>query len=165
MFEMTAKDVLRSQVMAQVMEGKLDQASAASRLGISVRQVKRIKRRLQDEGTAGLLSKKRGKPSNRRTPAEVLAKAVELIGTHYADFGPTLACEKLDELHEIKLSVETVPSDVARWFVESPARSRHPYPCDTRAPGPAWRADPDRRFSPRLVRRPGSTLLPAGVHR
>jgi hypothetical protein len=106
--EMTTKDVLRSQVMAQVVEGKLDQASAASRLGISVRQVKRLKRRLQDEGTQGLLSKKRGRPSNRRTPPEVLAKALALIGERYADFGPTLACEKLDELHEIKLSVETV---------------------------------------------------------
>lgn len=108
MIEMTTKDVLRSQVMAQVVEGKLDQASAASRLGISVRQVKRLKRRLQDEGTQGLLNKKRGRPSNRRTPPELLAKALALIGERYPDFGPTLACEKLDELHEIKLSVETV---------------------------------------------------------
>lgn len=114
MIEMTAKDVLRSQVMAQVMEGKLDQASAASRLGISVRQVKRIKRRLQEEGTVGLLSKKRGRPSNRRTPPELLAKATALIGERYADFGPTLACEKLAELHEIKLSIETVRQAMLR---------------------------------------------------
>jgi hypothetical protein len=111
---MTTKDVLRSQVMAQVMEGKLDQASAAGRLGIGVRQVKRLKRRMQDEGVQGLLSKKRGQPSNRRTPADVLAKAVALIGEHYADFGPTLACEKLDELHEINLSVETVRQAMLR---------------------------------------------------
>jgi len=112
--EMTAKDVLRSQVMAQVEDGKLDQASAAARLGISVRQVKRLKRRLRDEGAQGLLNRKRGKPSNRRTSPEVLAKAVALIGERYADFGPTLACEKLEELHEIKLSVETVRQAVLR---------------------------------------------------
>jgi hypothetical protein len=111
---MTAKDVLRSQVMAQVLEGKLGQASAAARLGISVRQIKRLKRRMLDEGTVGLLSKKRGKPSNRRTPADVLEKAVGLIGAHYADFGPTLACEKLEEIHEIKLSVETVRQAMLR---------------------------------------------------
>ncbi|HEX8896431.1 MAG TPA: ISNCY family transposase [Terriglobales bacterium] len=111
---MTAKDVLRSQVMAQVMEGMLDQASAAGRLGISVRQVKRLKRRMQDEGTQGLLSKKRGKPSNRRTPDDVLEKAVALIGAHYADFGPTLACEKLEDVHKIKLSVETVRQAMLR---------------------------------------------------
>jgi len=111
---MTAKDVLRSQVMAQVLEGKLDQASAAARLGISVRQIKRLKRRMLDEGTEGLLSRKRGKPSNRRTPADVLEKATALIGAHYADFGPTLACEKLEEVHEIKLSVETVRQAMLR---------------------------------------------------
>jgi transposase len=111
---MTAKDVLRSQVMAQVMEGKLDQASAAGRLGIGVRQVKRLKRRMQDEGAAGLLSKKRGRPSNRRTRPDVLANAVILIGQHYADFGPTLACEKLHERHGIKLSVETVRQAMLR---------------------------------------------------
>ena len=114
MIVMTAKDVLRSQVMAQVLEGKLDQASAAGRLGISVRQVKRLKRRMLDEGTEGLLSRKRGKPSNRRTPADVLEKAMGLIGAHYADFGPTLACEKLEEVHEIKLSVETVRQAMLR---------------------------------------------------
>ena len=114
MIVMTAKDVLRSQVMAQVLEGKLDQASAAGRLGISVRQVKRLKRRMLDEGTEGLLSRKRGKPSNRRTPADVLEKAMALIGAHYADFGPTLACEKLEEVHEIKLSVETVRQAMLR---------------------------------------------------
>ena len=67
MIVMTTGDVLRSQVMAQVLEGKLDQASAAARLGISVRQIKRLKRRMLDEGTEGLLNRKRGKPSNRRT--------------------------------------------------------------------------------------------------
>jgi hypothetical protein len=61
-----------------------------------------------------LLSKKRGRPSNRRIPDEKLAEAVALIRTHYADFGPTLACEKLDELHEIKLSVETVRQAMLR---------------------------------------------------
>lgn len=114
MIEMTIRDVLRSQVMAQVMEGKLDQASAAARLGITVRQVKRLKRRLKDQGDEGLLSKKRGRPSNRRTAPEVLEKAVALIGEHYADFGPTLACEKLEERHAIKLSVETVRQAMLR---------------------------------------------------
>lgn len=108
MIKMTTKDLLRNQVMAQVMEEKLDQAGAAARLGISVRQIKRLKRRLLDEGAPGLLSKKRGMPSNRRTSPELMGQAIALIGERYADFGPTLACEKLNELHGIKLSVETV---------------------------------------------------------
>jgi len=105
---MTGKEVLRSQIMAQVIDGQLDQVSAAARLGICVRQVKRLKRRMLNEGVQGLVSKRRGKQSNRSIPAALLAHAVDLIRTHYGDFGPTLACEKLRELHEIKLSVETV---------------------------------------------------------
>lgn len=105
---MTAKEVLRSQVMAQVIDGILDQASAAARLQISIRQVKRLKRRMLDEGAGGLVSKQRGQRSNRSTPPALVAQVVELIKTHYADFGPTLACEKLQERHAIVLSVETV---------------------------------------------------------
>lgn len=124
---MTTKEVLRSQVMAQVSEGSLSQAVAAAKLGISVRQVKRLKRRMLDEGVQGLLSKKRGRPSNRRTPAAVLAKAMALIREHYADFGPTLACEKLEERHEVKLSVETVRQamiDAGLWRARRGAGAR-----------------------------------------
>lgn len=127
MLEMTTKDVLRAQVMAQVMEGKLDQAGAATRLGISVRQVKRLKRRMLDEGVQGLLSKKRGRASNRRTPEEVRSRAVALIGEHYRDFGPTLACEKLAERHGIELSVETVRQAMMRaglWRAKRGAGAR-----------------------------------------
>jgi len=106
--EMSDKEVLRSQVMAQLVESKLDQASAAQRLKISTRQVKRLKQRYVEAGAKGLVSRKRGVPSNRRTPAAVMAQAMALIGAHYADFGPTLACEKLRERHGLALSVETV---------------------------------------------------------
>jgi len=106
--KMSNKDVLRSQVMAQVLDGKLDQRGAADRLKISVRQVKRLKRRFADAGAEGLISKLRGRASNRRTPPAVLEQAMALVRERYSDFGPTLAHEKLGELHGIELSVETV---------------------------------------------------------
>ena len=106
--EMSDKEVLRSQVMAQLVEGKLDQASAAQRLKISTRQVKRLKQRYLEAGVKGLVSRKRGVRSNRSTPAAVMTQAMELVGAHYADFGPTLASEKLRERHGLALSVETV---------------------------------------------------------
>lgn len=94
--------------MAQLEEGKLSQQEAATRLSISVRQVKRLKSRYVEHGIAGLVSKKRGQASNRRISASVLSSAISLIGKHYVDFGPTFATEKLREQHGIKLSVETV---------------------------------------------------------
>lgn len=65
-------------------------------------------RRYQTEGmAAGLLSKKRGRASHRRLAEALRATATEFIGTRYRDFGPTLACQKLKEQHQIKLSVES----------------------------------------------------------
>lgn len=55
-----------------------------------------------------MTSKKRGKPSNHRLSDEVKQKALRLIKEHFYDFGPTLATEKLIELHGIALSAETV---------------------------------------------------------
>ncbi len=125
--EMSDKELLRSQVMAQLVEGRIDQGSAARRLGIGVRQVKRLKRAYQQDGPKGLVSAKRGQPSNRRTRPELVEQAIALIGTRYADFGPTLAAEKLLELHQIKLSVETVRQAMLRaglWRARKGAGAR-----------------------------------------
>ena len=45
--------------------------------------------------------------------------ALELIRTRYADFGPTLACEKLEELHDLRLGKETVRRIMELLFVKS----------------------------------------------
>jgi hypothetical protein len=81
--------------MVQVVKGKLTQSEAATRLKVSIRQVKRLKRSYAVDGSAGLISKKRGQPSNRRIFPSAITQAMALIGIHYADFGPTFACEKL----------------------------------------------------------------------
>ena len=106
--EMSDREVLRGQLLLQLVEGKIDQKGVAQRLLLSIRQIKRLKRRYIQEGISGLISKQRGRSSNRRIKGEVLAQALSLIGIHYADFGPTLATEKLAEQHGIKLSIETV---------------------------------------------------------
>ena len=77
-------------------------------LGISERHVKRLLRAYRQSGAEGLISKRRGKPSNNRLNAEVKKQSIDLIYSQYHDFGPTLAHEKLTEKHDLKLSVETV---------------------------------------------------------
>lgn len=106
--QMSDKEVLRSQLMAQLVEGMLSQQEASERLGVSVRQIKRLKRRYVVAGSAGLVSARRGQPSKRRINAALLTQAMALVGAHYSDFGPTLAAEKLREVHGVTLSVETV---------------------------------------------------------
>ena len=104
---MSHKEVKRAQVLELLKEDKISQQEAARRLDVSTRQMRRLTRRYQAAGLAGLVSKKRGRPSNRRLDNATCATAIGLIGTHYRDFGPTLACEKLAELHDVHLSVES----------------------------------------------------------
>ena len=104
---MSQKEAVRAQVMELLTTGKIDQKQAALRLAVSVRQIKRIVKRYREAGLAGLISKKRGTPSNRRLTDAMRQMAIEAIGAHYRDFGPTLACEKLRDRHDIALSVES----------------------------------------------------------
>jgi len=104
---MSQKEVNRAQVLDMLKEGKLSQQDASKRMGVSTRQVRRLAKRYQAEGLGGLVSKKRGRASNRRLDEATRTTAIELIGTHYRDFGPTLANEKLAELHGVQLSVES----------------------------------------------------------
>lgn len=104
---MSQKEVKRSQILYRLKEGKISQQEAAQQMDISTRQARRLARRYQQEGLAGLISKKRGNASNRRLDETLRATAIALIGAHYSDFGPTLACEKLVELHSMHLSVES----------------------------------------------------------
>ena len=104
---MSQKEAKRAQVMELLAAGKIKQKEAGKRLGVSVRHIKRIVRCYRSEGLAGLIGKKRGQPSNRRLSEGAKRLCIERIGTHYRDFGPTLACEKLAERHGIHLCVES----------------------------------------------------------
>lgn len=98
----------RSHVVRLLIAKKLNQRKAAEQLGICVRQVKRLVRAYRLLGDAGLCSRKRGRSSPRRLCEEKRAQIVELLHGKYADFGPTLAAEKLGELDGIEISRESV---------------------------------------------------------
>lgn len=53
----------------------------------------------------------RGRASNRRLGDDIRAQAIDFIGMHYQDFGPTLANEKLAELHDIVRRKHTAVDD------------------------------------------------------
>jgi transposase len=105
---MSQKEVGRLEVVQRAIEGGLDQSQAAQLLGLSVRQVKRLCRRVREQGPLGLISRKRGRPSNRRISPDQREHFVGLVRSHYADFGPLLAHEYLQREHGFAWSVETL---------------------------------------------------------
>ena len=105
---MSKKELTRLEVMQRLEEKRMKQKEAAEMLGVSVRHVKRLLRAYRQGGAEGLISKRRGKVSNNRLKDEIKQQAIDLMHSRYHDFGPTLAHEKLSEVHSLNLSVETV---------------------------------------------------------
>src|ERR1700757_278710 len=105
---MSRQEFSRLEVLLRVQSGRLRVADACVLIGLQRRQVFRLLRGLKQDGAASLLSKHRGKPSNHRFPAEVRTLALSIVGERYADFGPTMAAEKLSEHHGCSVSRETL---------------------------------------------------------
>lgn len=112
---MSQKEIKRLELFQKISEKRLTQTRAAELLGLNIRHIKRLYQRYKKHGASGLISKRRGKPSNRKYPDSLKELSIALVGAHYHDFGPTLAQEKLLELHEINVSVSTLRN----WMIEA----------------------------------------------
>jgi transposase len=105
---MSKEELSRLEVMERLQEKRMGQRAAGEILGVSVRQVKRLLRAYRCEGVAGLISKQRGQPSHHQLDAETVQAALDLLKGRYADFGPTLAHEKLVEREGLQLCLGSV---------------------------------------------------------
>jgi hypothetical protein len=123
---MSMTELDRLKVIQAVCERRLKPGQAADRLALSVRQVERLVQRYQAAGVAGLVSGKRGRLGNHQLPDGVARRSLAVIRERYADFGPTLACEKLRECHGISLSVETVRALMIATGLWIPRKDRPP---------------------------------------
>ena len=107
---MTDTDTFRFNIINSLIQKKVELKYTMKTLNLSRRQVKRIIKRIKEEGTEGVLHKGRGKPSNRTIIKTVRVQTEKLLKERYFDFGPTFASEKLLEEYGIHLSKETVRS-------------------------------------------------------
>jgi transposase len=112
---MSTKEVKRLSIIERVIDKKLTQLIAAEHLGLTVRQIKRLIKRYRQDGPKGLTSKHRGSQGNRKYTDEKIALIKGLIETHYHDFGPKFAAEKLYERHGITVNKETLRQLMVGW--------------------------------------------------
>jgi len=124
--QMTQAEIHRVQVLEQLVQKQITQSQAAEQLGITVRHVKRLKRAYRRAGAQAVVSKQRGRASNHQLDARLEQQARGLLRQHYADFGPTLAHEKLSTLHHLDLSVETVRRVMIQAKLWTPRRAKKP---------------------------------------
>ena len=112
---MSQKELHRLEVVQKIRERRLSVVQAAELLGLSRSQVHRLLQAYDQAGADGLVSKKRGRPSNRRHSEDFRNLVLDLVREHYGDFGPTLAAEKLIERHRIAVSKETL----RQWMTQA----------------------------------------------
>lgn len=122
---MSSQELERVQVLRALDEGHLKQKQVAEQMNLSIRQVKRLLKAYRRGGAAALVSKQRGQPSHHQLDPVVKQQAITWLQTRYADFGPTLAHEKLTEVHHLKIGRETVRALMIEIGLRPPKRQRH----------------------------------------
>lgn len=115
---MSVRELQRVEVMARVAKGNLGLGDAATLLGLSYRQTKRVWRRYRRKGAAALQHGNTGRRSNRAAPRAVRRRTLALIRKKYGGdattrFGPTLAAEHLAEEDGVTVHAETL----RRWML------------------------------------------------
>jgi transposase len=126
---MSQGELSRYDTLQRVERGELRVEDAAAILGLGRRQVFRLLGRMRVAGAQGLVSQKRGRPSNRRYNDTFRDQVVGLVREHYASFGPTLAREYLEERHGIRVAPETLRQMMmaADLWRDREARRPRPY--------------------------------------
>ena len=110
---MSEREFSRLDILLDLDGGRITATEACRLMALGRSQVFRLLRELRRDGSASLVSKRRGRPSNNRLPAAIRDLAMTIVRERYADFGPTLACEKLAELHGCRVSRETL----RKWMI------------------------------------------------
>jgi transposase len=105
---MTARDILRVDVVGRYLDEKVTAVEAASELTVSERQFRRYVSAYRMKGAIGLLHGNRGKPSHRRIPDSVRGQVQELMRSQYSEFNTSHIRDMLEEEHDISLSYSCV---------------------------------------------------------
>ena len=107
---MSKKEIRKYDIIKKVINQELNGAQASKLLGVTTRQIRRLKRKVEEFGAEGLVHAGRGKTGNRSMPEKEREKIKRLLHERYFDFGPLFASEKLEETHGIIRDKGTIRS-------------------------------------------------------
>lgn len=115
MVTMSSEELKRLGIIKKTMDDLITRKAAGELIGLSVRQVIRLVKRMEKEGDRGIIHRSRGGESNRRISEKTRRKVLRRYRKEYWDFGPTFATEKLRERDGIRISDETL----RLWLIEA----------------------------------------------
>lgn len=113
--EYTPEEQFKHNILKKVIAKEIKPGIAAKQLGVSTRQIRRLKKRVKEEGIKAVVHGLKGKESNHKFADSVKEKTLSLIREKYHDFKPTFASEKLQEIHNLPIKPETA----RLWMTEA----------------------------------------------
>lgn len=135
---LSVREQKRLFVITEVLAGRWTAAEAAEKLGLSLRQTRRLLAAYRRDGPPALVHGNRGRATARRLSAELRDQVIGLVKSSYIDYNDYHLTETLAEVHDIILSRSSV------------RRIRR----DAGLPGPRRRRSPRHRsWRPRSARR------------
>ena len=134
--QMTLKEADRLFVIRRLKDKKINLKKAAQELGLCIKQCYRLLQSFIKNGPQGLISLRKGKPSNNRSDYKLTQKVLTIIKEKYLDYGPTLIKEKLEEKHDLHLAKETIRQIMIKEGIWMPNKVK------------------DKKIHPRRMRRP-----------
>src|SRR5512134_2994207 len=102
------KELHRLHVVQLTLEGRESVGKGARLLGISARQMKRLRRKMKERGAQGLMHGNCGKRSWNKTGSEIVEKVIGFASGRYQGLNDTHFAEKLREKEQLKVSRATV---------------------------------------------------------
>lgn len=105
---LTSKETYRFKIISEVAEGYLRIQDAAFILGLSQRQIYRLKKRLKQEGLAGIIHRSRGRKNPRWLTSRIRKKVNSLYNGKCSNYDITRFTEFLNQYEKIRISRESV---------------------------------------------------------
>ncbi len=105
---LSTRELNRLQVVSLSLAGRCTVKEAAEKLGLSPRQVIRLRKRVRELGHPGIAHTSRGKASPKKTTEEVRQQVLGLARGKYLGFNDTHMGEKLNQQEGIRIGRETL---------------------------------------------------------
>lgn len=113
--QLTTKEQTRLDLINAVLGGKMTNSQAAAMLGLSLRQVKRLKKKVKEQGGHAVIHQLKGQAGNHHLAKSLKEQSLSLIKEKYPDFRPTFASEKLAEQQGLIVN----PQTLRKWLIEA----------------------------------------------
>ena len=121
---MSNKEITKYEVIKRLIRGDINGTKASELINLSVRQTRRLKKKVKENGVNALIHGNRGKTSNRAIPNKERDKIVKLLHKQYHDFWPTHASEKLSEIHGITHDPKTIRQILIKEELWKPKKNK-----------------------------------------